>query len=79
MLNALGERAVQEVIYAQIIIEVMKLSVPIPSLRETIQRLQEMGFTEGEESPFREQERDTVIREAGRITPAYTTAFAGRV
>jgi len=72
------ERAVQEVIHAQAIIEAMKLSIPLKYLREVIIRLKEMGFTEGVEGPFREQERDAVIREAGRIGPAMDSDALGR-
>jgi len=65
-------RAVQEVVNAQIIIEFVKQVMPVGNLCELALKLETRNLAGGLDSPFREMERDRVIREAGRILPAIT-------
>jgi len=65
-------RAVQEVINAQIITEFVKQIMPTGNLCELALKLETRNLAGGLDSPFREVERDRVIRKAGRIAPAIT-------
>jgi len=68
-------RAVQEVMNAQLIIECMKHAIPVGNLCELALKLEARNLSGGTDSPFREKEREAVLRAAGRIPPA-VTAFA---
>jgi len=67
--------AVQEVMNAQLIIECMKHAIPTGNLCELALKLEARNLSGGTNSPFREKEREAVLRAAGRIPPA-VTAFA---
>ena len=63
-------RAVQEVLNAQLIIECMKHAMPTDKLCELALKLEAKNLCGAPDSPFREREREAVLREAGRIPPS---------
>ena len=79
MLNAeTTTRAVQEVLNAQLIIECMKHAIPTGNLCELALKLEARNLSGVADSPFREKEREAVLRDAGRIPPAIAPfVFAG--
>jgi len=73
MLNAeTANRAVQEVMNAQIIIECMKHVMPTGHLCELALKLEARNLSGAMDSPFREKEREAVLRDAGRNPPSMT-------
>jgi hypothetical protein len=62
-------RAVQEVLGAQLIIECMKHVMPTASLCELALKLEARNLSGAADSPFREKEREAVLRSVGRIPP----------
>jgi hypothetical protein len=63
-------RAVSEVLSAQIIIGCMKAIMPMDRLNELAIKLEAIGRCDDPNSPFRELERDAVLREARGVAPA---------